>query len=127
MTDKLHTPTPWNWNIYDYSDATLEGRKGSDGGDHVLSVSPCNSCLQKTEREDNPQWKWGRCITPTQPNADFIIRAVNSHAAMVDALESITRPYDGWDEVQLRLRVKSDEHFKAIIDARAALELAKGE
>lgn len=84
-----HTPTPWHWAIEDISTATLQGPRGSDGGDHVLSVSPCESCLEYAKKNNHDDWKWGRCTTPTEANAAFIVRAINAHDDLVAALRTV--------------------------------------
>lgn len=65
-----HTPTPWHRNIppaYKYP-TIFAGRNT-----HVARVV-CESDTTEAEQE---------------ANADFIVRAVNSHAALVDALEYV--------------------------------------
>lgn len=75
-----HTPTPWHWEIHDSSAASIHGPEGM--ADHVLTVAPCKHCRGK-------EWVWGSCTNPTEANAYFIVRAVNSHDALVKALEWI--------------------------------------
>lgn len=83
-----HTPTPWKWVIHDSSCATLCGVNSAGEHDgiegHVLSLSPCKSCY-----EDREDWLWGRCTTADETDANFIIKAVNNHDALVTALAQI--------------------------------------
>jgi hypothetical protein len=83
-----HTPVPWAWHIEDYSMATLEGPPDEEGRieREVLSVSPCSSCQDSAEKKD---WKWGRCLTPTLDDANFIVRACNCHDKLLGALKII--------------------------------------
>lgn len=66
------TPGPWHWVIHDYSTATLQGP--AEEWDHVCSVSPCGACRDRAKQADG-EWKWGRCVTPTEPNADLMMMA----------------------------------------------------
>lgn len=82
-----HTPTPWHWVIHDHSAASLGVLPHPGLGDPlVLSISPCRSCI---DRADPQEWKWGRCTTPSAEDAAFIVRAVNSHDKLVEALRAI--------------------------------------
>jgi hypothetical protein len=40
------------------------------GDPHVLSVSPCPSCCDR-----ETEWKWGRCLTPSEADARLIAAA----------------------------------------------------
>jgi len=84
-----HTPTPWNWVIHDHSMASLGAGDSPGLGDPlVLAVAPCDACAG---RADPKEWKWGRCHTPSEADADFILTAVNSHDALVKALQEVVR------------------------------------
>lgn len=67
------TPGPWRWMIEDYSLAILHGPE--EHADHVISVSPCKSCLTHAETNKSPEWLWGRCWTPEETDAAFIAAA----------------------------------------------------
>lgn len=85
-----HTPTPWNWIVHDYSMASLGAGDSPGLGDPlVLCVAPCDACAKRAEPRE---WQWGRCHTPSEADADFIVKAVNSHDALVKALEEISDP-----------------------------------
>ena len=62
-----HTPTPWRG--HDMETATLVGP------DH-LSIADCNAR--------------NRLVAENRANAALIVRAVNSHAALVEALRALT-------------------------------------
>jgi hypothetical protein len=81
--DKMHTKGPWGWVIHDYSQATLHGP--DEMFDHVLSISPCDSCLEHAKTKGEAAWKWGRCTTPTLADARLLAEAPN----MLRALETI--------------------------------------
>ena len=61
------TPGPWEWSVHDHSMATLHGPDMMR--DHVLAVGPCRACI---ERVKDGEWKWGRCTTPTEVNANLL-------------------------------------------------------
>lgn len=61
------TPGPWHWVVHDYSMATMQGP--AEEWDHVCSVSPCDACCSRAK---DGEWKWGRCSTPTEPNANLM-------------------------------------------------------
>lgn len=68
-----HTPTPWDWLIHDHSMASLGVMPDPGlGNPLVLCVSPCQSCI---ERAEPIEWKWGRCHTPSEADAKFILKA----------------------------------------------------
>ena len=68
---KQHTPTPWQ--------ADPDDREGYEWNIHILDSSGVNRiCFMS----NGPQ---------TQANADFIVKAVNSHERLVVALEEISR------------------------------------
>lgn len=82
-----HTPTPWDWLIHDHSMASLGVMPDPGLGDPlVLCVSPCQGCMDRAEPRE---WKWGRCHTPSEADADFIVLAVNNHDRMVATLEAL--------------------------------------
>jgi hypothetical protein len=89
MSEAKHTPTPWGWYAEDSSMVILCGHNQSGDLDpmeqHVASITPCEAC-----RSGNPKepWTWGRCTTPTEANAEFIVRAANAHDALLKALKA---------------------------------------
>lgn len=92
-----HTPTPWGWWIHDHSMVSLGVLPDPGLGDPlVLTLSPCQACA---DRADPREWKWGRCHTPSEADADFILTAVNSHDALVSAL-ILAREYIAYDTDQ---------------------------
>lgn len=76
-----HTPTPWQVG---FGPLTSEGSYSTQimpasGGDQVAAA-----------------FGWGNAELSTA-NAEFIVRAVNSHAALVAALEAIAKEErEGW-------------------------------
>lgn len=67
------TQGPWHWVIHDYSAASVQGP--ADEWDHVMDVSPCESCQDRAKENGNPEWEWGRCTCPTEANAKLIALA----------------------------------------------------
>lgn len=66
------TQGPWHWVEHDYSTATLQGP--AEEWDHVTCVSPCRACMERA-KENSPEWQWGRCTCPTEPNAKLMAMA----------------------------------------------------
>lgn len=85
-----HTPTPWDWVIHDHSMASLGVLPDPGlGNPLVLTVSPCPACA---ERAAPGEWKWGRCHTPSEADAEFILTAANSHYGLLElAAEAMWR------------------------------------
>lgn len=82
-----HTPTPWDWLIHDHSMASLGVMPYPGlGNPLVLTVSPCQGCMDRAEPRE---WKWGRCHTPSEADAEFILLAVNNHDALVNTLTEL--------------------------------------
>ena len=74
-------------------------------------------------------WRDEACIARylDHSSAAFIVRACNNHKALLDVLKSISNPYDGWNDTQLRRRTDGDAHFQAVQSARAAIASAEKE
>ena len=91
MSEAKHTPTPWGWYAEDSSMVILCGHNQSGDLDpmeqHVASITPCQACQDRTK--DKNVWTWGRCTTPTEANAAFIVRAVNAHDELAEALRGL--------------------------------------
>jgi hypothetical protein len=65
-------PGPWGWEMHDHSMATLYGGGEDSIIAHIMSVSPCKACQG---RADPQEWKWGRCMTPSEQEARLIAAA----------------------------------------------------
>lgn len=65
----------------------------------------------------NGEWIADIIGSDAEPNAEFIVRAVNSHQALVEALEGMMT----WKPSGFAVKPKAD----AIAKAQAALKLAK--
>ena len=77
-----HTPGPWHWEIEDKSMATLSGKDFLK--QHVMSVSPCGSCIDKLADDASP---FGVCTMPTDANARLIAAAPELLAALEEIAE----------------------------------------
>jgi hypothetical protein len=117
-----HTPTPWH---------VVNGRKGSFGdessmkpaifihGPPMFPNGNCPNLLTGFERTDPTEEE--------RANAALIVRAVNAHDALVAALARLTGSmllHEGRDIVGRDLGTWDAE---ALIHARAALKLARGD
>ena len=107
-----HTETPWAWQVHDKSMASLGVMPDPGYGTPlVLSVSPCPACTDRAT-----EFVWGKCGTPTEDDARHIVHCVNTHDALVKALEGLLSSLDSCVDL-------TPEKIAA---ARAALALAKG-
>ncbi len=103
-TQEMHTPTPWQANQSE-----------------LAASSPLCSIR-------GPNGAYQVCSDTNAANAAFIVRAVNSHAALVEALELIsehdefTHPKDAPLHIKQAYAILNQLRVKA----RAALTLAKG-
>lgn len=105
------TPTPW-----EVADLDRNDQRQITGSDGTLVTVCAHSCL--------------RVLVPVmEANAEHIVRCVNSHAALVDALTKLAneatgfvahadQPTHGWTNIRV-LQQRIDE-------ARAALQAAEG-
>jgi hypothetical protein len=113
-----HTPGPWHWVIQDRSMATLGvGQDPGIGDPHVLSVSPCKSCEGISEN-----WEWGKCLTPSESDANLIAASPDLLAACQAMIE--------WDNEEKSHRLdfyaRMELCQRAFDLARAAIAKATG-
>ena len=80
------TPGPWHWAVHDYSMASMQGP--SEEWDHVCSVSPCGACRDRA-KEAGGEWKWGRCMCPTEVNADLMAMAPTLAKRYLELVEQV--------------------------------------
>ncbi len=107
--ESKHTPGPWKWVIHDKSMASLEGPR--DEEDHVMSVSPCASCIGRSS-----EFKWGACTLPNAANAALIAAA----PYLLEALKEIVKEYVNIGMEQMNNR----DHF---INGICSVAIAKAE
>lgn len=106
MPDTKHTPTPWEWLRDDRCTSKLKGcvvHAGSAIVAEVLAKAMINS------------------QSKSEANAEFIVRACNSHDALVDALKKMVIWHDSihsWTRPHAPL-----PRLEAITAAREALVL----
>ncbi len=118
MSDAKHTPTPW---IAVQSAAhgihcNIAGTGGRIGGTTEAGLIAHVKCIPAA---------WG----DAQANADFILRACNSHDALVAALEKMTPPMPPKNAMCHVGICEQEEcgNCSRIARAHAALKLARGE
>ena len=73
---------PWHWEIHDHSMATLCGGGEDAMIGHIMSISPCEACEKRAESKE---WVWGRCMTPSWPEARLMAAA----RELLDALRPL--------------------------------------
>ena len=103
-----HSPTPWRWDYYDDGERAegLACGIDSSSGDVVMEYAGCGSHRMK--------------IAPA--DADFIVRAVNAHDALVEALRECL----GYVESDYETRQGDYGGAQDTVDrARAALKKAE--
>jgi hypothetical protein len=106
-TSSSHTPTPW-FVAY------------REDGTPIIDAEYQPHGLVCELAKQYPQDDGVRSLDAEQANAAFIVRACNSHAALVEALEEIQRTADAHPMIRLAHYV---ENWPKI---RAALDAAKG-
>lgn len=119
--DELHIPDrfmpgPWTWDIHDYSMATLCGGGEDAITGHIMAIGPCEACR---DRARGGAWVWGRCQTPSEPNALLIASAPDLYEALSEARLQIAYLHEKFKETGTGNSVLSK------IDA--ALSKARGE
>lgn len=62
----------WHWVIHDESMASLGESDTIEN--HVMSVSPCKSCIERIEKGDSP---FGKCTMPNDIDAKAISAVPN--------------------------------------------------
>lgn len=107
----MHTPTPWIEKIMQDGAVCLFGPKG------VPYYEQKMACL--VGRED----RTGDDTGQIRADAAFILRAVNSHADMLKALERTLKCLG----IAVRVNGGDPETNEACVEARAAITLARGE
>lgn len=99
-----HTPTPWLYRPHKYDDWGWIRGQPEEGE----SVGPIIATARSGKYETPEQWDEHRRnkTDPFEANAAFIVSAVNSHDALVKALEFIRDGYANQDVNHVDYRVK---------------------
>ncbi len=116
---------PWHWEIHDHSMATLCGGGEDAMIGHIMSIGPCPACAKRAEPKE---WKWGRCMTPSLPEA----RLIAASRSLLDALAplaAIPLWRDKYPDAKLDILVDESLPFTTsqVQAARSAITLATGE
>ena len=93
----MHTKGPWTWLVHDYSGITLHGP--DEMFDHVISLGPCESCLEHAKTKGEMGWKWGRCTTPTEADAILIAEAPTMYDQLASARAIMQRFVNKVDDI----------------------------
>ena len=111
-----HTPTPWSIG----SSNPGEGHViESDSADRTIAWTANSYCASNDEEYISQE---------DEANAEFIVRACNSHDALLEALElydSFSKANDDWRQM-VRNLLNSDDTPEVVIKAREAIAKAKG-
>lgn len=90
-----YTPGPWGWLVHDHSLASLGVLPDPGLGDPlVMAVGPCKSC---TSCVKDGEWKWGRCQTPKEADANLIAAAPDLYAKLAEVRSWMDPDVSGWD------------------------------
>ena len=95
MTESKHTPIPWKVN-------TFAGRPNSEVFSNDTLICDCRATNVEMTSEE------------IEANAEFIVRAVNSHQALLDALKCLYRDekLDDGDPALDQSRIKAAAAIK---------------
>lgn len=123
--DAAHTPTPWKTRrvTYGFNDLTRHHRIERQNGD-LIAVVPLDIDTHGVPQKNITSHlrKYSANPAHSAEDAAFIVRACNSHAALVEALERVMTEWDRLAPARVGLPEPS-----AFAQARAALSLARGD
>jgi len=115
MSAPVHTPTPWFVGCQNDALFIVSGRPPALNNDHPWHEAPRVAVARVYGPAE------GDCLpVNADANAAFIVRAVNSHEALVEALSNLVGVIDECQDID---PINSDYYAAA----RAAISLAKGE
>ena len=106
---------PWTWTIEDKSMATLHGPDYFYN--HVMSVSPCKSCIESMDDGESPL---GKCTMPSVEDAKIIAAARELLDAGEMLLEQAALMRDP------RWSADMFDSNRGVVAMRAAITKAKG-
>ena len=106
MSESKHTPSEWKIDLiaYDKTDVITIYYEDFNG---------CRTNICTTLQTDTP-------LEEAEANAQLIVKAVNSHDALLDALNNMLIQFGGMADSSLE-----EEAFNAILQAKAAIEQAE--
>ena len=111
-----HTPTPWG----------CRGQQVIDTSEHAVSIAYCGMVAGAGVCKDGKIRSFGINQETANANAAFIVEAVNSHAALVKALEDLREEivvgisFLNRDSCTARLQPTADSLIKRFVKADAA-------
>ena len=120
-----HTPLPWAW----VKTPTYVKWDIQTGGDELI-LSFSGPVLEAVGGE-GALGAWGS-LSISEADAEFIIRAVNSHYKLLEALERLVRafqdnPNKPRDSKDWAYTINTDVFAEGIPQAHAAIKAAKGD
>jgi len=110
-----HTKTPWHLGGQDSLEIRAAHPNGGDWANLLATVHAATARLADIRVSGGGGTAW---LAESQANAAMIVRAVNAHEALVEALERI---------VNAHAAMVDDFEEQVVEIAKAALRAAKGE
>ena len=108
MKETKHSPLPWIYEVFPAGTTIWTDEKGRSR--EICKVTP------RGEMRDSEG----------EANAAFIVRAVNSHDDLLNALKAVVERLAGWMEIADPDHVNADDR-QALAEARAIISKATGE
>ena len=124
MTENKHTPGPWSWNT-DYNE------------DNVFSVwVEAPDVTHKTTNICVADCSWVELLEEAEANAEFIVRACNTHDELLAALEDVTYDLEAYVNAQYlengkvyhpAMQSRYDRDIEPVLNAKVVIAKARGE
>ncbi len=129
-TEVGHTPTPWEWQKFgeDYNLTAQHGMR-----EIIIGVIDKNRFdVNYASHPEVAMNKNGilQSINPEHPNAAFIVKAVNSHDELLEALKAVGRPETEYDGKMIEIcpwcGAQDDNDCKEDCQGQQAIQKANG-
>jgi len=142
MTEKKHTALPWILG-HDGTDIGCPSHPICDltrgeWGDYFPSIRLVGETSLDIKAEAFMDGLPYGCVPveESKANAEFIVRACNSHYELLEALEDLANDCEGWVDAEYKddgevyhpaLQRKYDRDMETVLKARALIAKARGE
>lgn len=118
-TEKKHTPTPWV--VYEGLNFVRIGAK--DYAEYINAESYLGGPMHVATMNHNQSEDHNPTHDLAMANGELIVRAVNAHEQVLEALEDCDKAMTSLTDRQL---IDNPAIMQAIVDVRAAIRAAKG-